>query len=124
MAKGTRRNHSAAFKAKMALEAIAGEKALGELAQQYEVHPTQINRETMNVKEAYETANIVLTEFGGQAPIQMPDSGTDREKVQYLLDQYATRLKKTFWRYRVFRNNSKIPEMVCQYLARMLAEDE
>ncbi len=42
MAKGTRRNHSAAFKAKVALEAIAGEKPLGELAQQYEVHPNQI----------------------------------------------------------------------------------
>ena len=42
MAKGTRRNHSAAFKAKVALEAIAGEKTLGELAQQYEVHPNQI----------------------------------------------------------------------------------
>mgnify|MGYP003590206353 FL=1 len=42
MAKGTRRNHSAAFKAKVALAAIAGEKTLGELAQQYEVHPWQI----------------------------------------------------------------------------------
>ena len=42
MAKGTRRNHSAAFKAKVALEAIACEKTLGELAQHYEVHPTQI----------------------------------------------------------------------------------
>ena len=42
MAKGTRRNHSAAFKAKVALAAIAGEKTLGELAQQYEVHPGQI----------------------------------------------------------------------------------
>ena len=42
MAKGTRRNHSAAFKAKVALEAIAGERTLGELAQQYEVHPNQV----------------------------------------------------------------------------------
>ena len=42
MAKGTRRNHSAAFKARVALEAIAGEKTLGGLAQQYEVHPNQI----------------------------------------------------------------------------------
>ncbi|MDX9835916.1 MAG: helix-turn-helix domain-containing protein, partial [Desulfobulbus sp.] len=42
MAKGTRRDHSAAFKAKVALAAIAGEKTLGELAQQYEVHPGQI----------------------------------------------------------------------------------
>jgi len=37
-----RRNHSAAFKAKLALDAIKGEKALSELASQYSLHPTQI----------------------------------------------------------------------------------
>lgn len=37
-----RRNHSASFKAKVAVVAVRGEKTLAELAQQYDVHPNQI----------------------------------------------------------------------------------
>ena len=37
-----RRNHSPAFKAKVALAAIEGHATLAELAQRFDVHPNQI----------------------------------------------------------------------------------
>lgn len=40
--KRTRRNHSPVFKAKVALQAIRGDKTLAELAQQFQVNPGQI----------------------------------------------------------------------------------
>jgi transposase-like protein len=42
MTKRTRRNHTPAFKAKVALAAVKGDKTLAELAQQFDVHPNQI----------------------------------------------------------------------------------
>ena len=44
MTRRVRRNHSPAFKAKVALAAIKGEKTLTELAQQFDVHPNQITQ--------------------------------------------------------------------------------
>jgi transposase len=42
MTKRIRRTHSPAFKAKVALAALKGEKTLADLAQQFDVHPNQI----------------------------------------------------------------------------------
>ena len=42
MSRRPRRNHSPAFKAKVALDAIRGEKTLAELAKLHDVHPNQI----------------------------------------------------------------------------------
>lgn len=42
MTRRPRRNHSPAFKAKVAVTAIKGEKTLIELAQDFDVHPNQI----------------------------------------------------------------------------------
>jgi transposase-like protein len=42
MSRRPRRNHIPAFKAKVALAAIKGDRTLAELAEQFDVHPNQI----------------------------------------------------------------------------------
>ena len=44
MSRRPRRNHSPAFKAKVALAAIQGELTMSELAQKFDVHPNQITQ--------------------------------------------------------------------------------
>jgi transposase len=56
-----RRNHSAAFKARVALEAIRGEKTVAEIAAHHEVHPTQIAAWKSQLLE------IATAIFGGEA---------------------------------------------------------
>jgi transposase-like protein len=44
MSRRPRRNHSPAFKAKVALAAVQGELTISELAQKFDVHPNQITQ--------------------------------------------------------------------------------
>lgn len=44
MARRPRRSHSAAFKAKVALAALKGDKTMSELPSQFDVHPNQIKQ--------------------------------------------------------------------------------
>jgi transposase-like protein len=62
MSKRPRRNHSPAFKAKVALDAIRGEKTLAELAKLYDVHPNQITDWKSQLLER--AAGV----FGAEAP--------------------------------------------------------
>lgn len=39
-----RKKHNGAFKAKVALEAVKGEKTISELSSEYGIHPNQIRR--------------------------------------------------------------------------------
>ncbi len=64
--KRPRRNHSAAFKAKVALAAIRGDKTLAERAERFEVHPNQIAQWKSQLLER--SASV----FGGDTPA--PDS--------------------------------------------------
>jgi len=59
LSKRPRRNHSPAFKAKVALAAIKGEKTVAELAQQFDVHANQIGDWRKQLLEG--AANV----FGG-----------------------------------------------------------
>jgi transposase len=58
-----RRNHDAAFKARVALEALKGERTVSELAAAYAVHPTMIHQ----WKKALLEGAAGIFERGGQA---------------------------------------------------------
>ena len=64
--KRTRRNHAAAFKAKVALAALKGDRTLAELAQQFDVHPNQSTEWKQQMLER--AANV----FGGDAASRQP----------------------------------------------------
>ena len=67
MKRRSRRNHIAAFKAKVALAAVRGDKTLAELAKLYDIHPNQI---TDWKTQLLERASSV---FGEKAKSDAPD---------------------------------------------------
>jgi transposase len=70
MTRRKRRNHSGAFKAKVAMAAIKGDPTLSELAQAFDVHANQITQRRTKLQEG--AAGV----FDGRAPesnTQAPD---------------------------------------------------
>jgi len=71
--KKSRRNHSAACKARVAVEAIRGEKTLAEIAAHHGVHPTQV---TAWKTQLLENATAI---FGDEAV-----AADERERIREL----------------------------------------
>jgi len=66
MSRRPRRNHSAAFKAKLALEAAFGDKTIADIAQKHNVPPNQVTEWRRQPLERAADA------FGGGAPVEPP----------------------------------------------------
>lgn len=86
MTKRTRRTHSAAFKAKVALAAVKGERTLAELTQQFDVHPNQITEWKRQLQEraadVFGTAGAFTdAALRRQVRLSMDGKGTWRDNV-------------------------------------------
>jgi transposase len=71
MTRRPRRNHTAAFKAKVALAALKGEKTLSELAEQFDLHANQITQWKSQLLEG--AAGV----FGGEARAEAATAAVD-----------------------------------------------
>jgi transposase len=78
MKRRPRRNHTPAFKAKVALSAIKGDRTLAELAEQFDVHPNQITTWKAQLESG---AADVFGPGGGGSPPPTVDVKTLHAKI-------------------------------------------
>src|SRR5260370_15123317 len=78
MKRRPRRNHTAAFKAKVALAAIKGDRTLAQLAEQFDVHPNQIT----TWKAQLESAAADVFDPGGSGGATPPPPGGKNPPAQ------------------------------------------
>ena len=84
--KKQRKQHSAGFKAKVALEALRGERTLNEVAGQFELHPTQV---TQWKKRLVEGASGV---FNGRADRAAVEESALRDRLYQEIGQLKVEL--------------------------------
>ena len=80
MSKRGRRNHSAVFKAKVALAALKGDQTLVQLAERFDVHPDQVTHWKAQLLER--AAEVFAGERAGAEPI-------DRKELHAKIGQLA-----------------------------------
>jgi transposase-like protein len=69
MSRRPRRNHTAAFKAKVALAAVRGDKTLAELAEEFDLHPNQITQWKTQLVES--AAGVFDGKKSGKPPVDL-----------------------------------------------------
>jgi transposase-like protein len=84
--KKTRKQHSAQFKAKVALEAINGEHTLNELSSQFELHPTQVVQWKKRLSEGAPEL------FNGHADRNAQDEAQLRDRLYQEIGQLKVEL--------------------------------
>jgi transposase-like protein len=82
MTRRKRRNHSSAFKAKVALAALKSERTLAELAEHFDVHPNQIQDWKRRLVEGAEDV------FGGNA-VEAQHNEQEVEKLHAKIGRLA-----------------------------------
>lgn len=83
MSRRPRRNHTPAFKAKVALAAIKGDKTLADLAQQFDVHPNQITQWKAQLQEG--AAGV----FGAEPRSDTPTPPVDLKSLHAKIGELA-----------------------------------
>ena len=81
MARRSRRNHSPAFKAKVAIAAIKGDQTVSELAKRFDIHPNLITQWKTQLLE-----NATIAFNGGVAK---SDDGPDLQALHAKIGQLA-----------------------------------
>ena len=90
MSRRPRRNHSAAFKAKVAIESLADGKTIAEIAQKHDVHPNQVTEWRRQLLER--AAGV----FG--APAAPTEPAVDLKALHAKIGQLT--LENDFWKAR------------------------
>ena len=84
--KGKRRRHDAGFKARVALEALKGQKTTQQIAAEYDVHPTQVSDWKKTLLEGVGNA------FEGKGSAEKEDFEAEREKLHSKIGELTVKL--------------------------------
>src|ERR1700756_1200699 len=87
MSKRPRRNHSPAFKAKVALAAVRGDRTIAQLAEHFDVHPNQI---TIWKSQLEASASEIFGPGGGTPATPVVDVKSLHAKIGELVKSHST----------------------------------